>query len=338
MGARGFKYGDKDLTPNGALAVIAKPGIDGKAKITVKARGLLLRKPPMPVPAFPLRVQLQAAGSCWETKYDAIGVKENRSDLLKVKGPKPAGGGTCQLNTDCARPLDTSACGPQAFCDPSGQCIDPDQGPTTPCNPEDPPPPPFPGGCFMDAHCQNVGTCGGTAFCGDSQYCGDPGAVGAIAQACASDADCPASGTTGNQMVCDGGTTCIEFCGTTTRCDAPTVIPAEGGVFADTTVGGTSARTTCGAMGGLERTFQWTPATSGMATISTCSGAAFDTVVSIFQGIGCGGTVVACNDDFCSFQSTITPNVTAGTTYTIVVDGYDSGESGAFTLTVTPAP
>jgi len=59
---------------------------------------------------------------------------------------------------------------------------------------------------------------------------------------------------------------------------------------------------------------------------------------AIFQGIGCGGTVVACNDDFCSFQSTITPNVTAGTTYTIVVDGYDSGESGAFTLTVTPAP
>jgi hypothetical protein len=47
---------------------------------------------------------------------------------------------------------------------------------------------------------------------------------------------------------------------------------------------------------------------------------------------------VACNDDFCSLRSTITPNVTAGTTYTIVVDGYDSGESGTFTLTVTPAP
>jgi hypothetical protein len=215
VGARGFKYGDKDLTPNGALGVIAKPGIDGNAKITVKAKGLLLRKPPMPIPAFPLRVQLQAAGSCWETKYDATGIKENRSDLLKVKGPKPAGGGTCQLNTDCARPLGTANCGPNAFCDPSGQCVDPDQGPATSCNPEDPPPPPFPGGCTMDAHCQNVGTCGGTAFCGDSQYCGDPGAAGAITQACASDADCPSSATTGNQMACVDGTTCVESCGTT---------------------------------------------------------------------------------------------------------------------------
>jgi hypothetical protein len=32
----------------------------------------------------------------------------------------------------------------------------------------------------------------------------------------------------------------------------------------------------------------------------------------------------------------IIPAVTAGTTYTIVVDGFDSGNSGAFTLNVTP--
>jgi hypothetical protein len=34
----------------------------------------------------------------------------------------------------------------------------------------------------------------------------------------------------------------------------------------------------------------------------------------------------------------IAPTVTAGTTYTIVVDGYSSSQSGNFTLTVTPPP
>jgi hypothetical protein len=75
-----------------------------------------------------------------------------------------------------------------------------------------------------------------------------------------------------------------------------------------------------------------------LATISTCSAAAFDTVIAIREAIGCGGAQLACNDDFCSLRSTVTPIVTAGTIYTIIVDGYDSAESGTFTLTVTPAP
>jgi len=46
----------------------------------------------------------------------------------------------------------------------------------------------------------------------------------------------------------------------------------------------------------------------------------------------------ACQDDSGCSQSTITPTVTAGVTYTIVVDGYDGSEVGDFTLTVPPAP
>jgi hypothetical protein len=137
-------------------------------------------------------------------------------------------------------------------------------------------------------------------------------------------------------MVCIGGTSCVELCGASGRCSIPTVIPAAGGVFAGTTVGGTSKVAACGTFASPERTFEWTPATSGTATISTC-GTNFDTVLSIRTG-GCPGTQVACNDDGCSLQSSVSTAVTAGTTYTIVVDGFDAGESGPFTLTVDLTP
>src|SRR5204863_14380 len=55
----------------------------------------------------------------------------------------------------------------------------------------------------------------------------------------------------------------------------------------------------------------------------------------------CTGMEVACNDDSCANStgivraSKITPTVTAGATYYIVVDGY-GGAAGTFALTVTP--
>jgi len=67
------------------------------------------------------------------------------------------------------------------------------------------------------------------------------------------------------------------------------------------------------------------------------------------RGGSCTGTQVACNDDTqnCavsdgtpnSFKhgSVVTPTVTAGQTYFIVVDGY-KGKSGNFGLTVIPPP
>ena len=43
----------------------------------------------MPMTAFPLRVQLQGAGRCWETQYEAADAVVNTSEVLKLKGPKP---------------------------------------------------------------------------------------------------------------------------------------------------------------------------------------------------------------------------------------------------------
>ena len=51
----------------------------------------------------------------------------------------------------------------------------------------------------------------------------------------------------------------------------------------------------------------------------------------------CTGAVLTCSDDACGSASLITPSVVAGTTYTIVVDGFSDGNVGPFTLSVEPA-
>src|SRR5205823_6614086 len=128
-------------------------------------------------------------------------------------------------------------------------------------------------------------------------------------------------------------------------CSTPTVIPAQGGTFSGTTSGTSTLAGSCGSSDtSPERVFQWTPAVSGTATIQTCgAGTTFDTVLYMRSGSCAGGLEVAagCNDDACANAtgldraSRLTPTVTAGQTYFIVVDGYN-GAQGTFGLTVTP--
>src|SRR6266480_2000091 len=126
-------------------------------------------------------------------------------------------------------------------------------------------------------------------------------------------------------------------------CGSPAVIPAQGGTFSGTTSGASSQAGSCGSSGSApERVYQWTPAVSGAATIETCgAGTNFDSVIYMRSGACAGGPELGCNDDACSdssglfHASRITPTVTAGQTYFIIVDGY-SGASGTFALKVAP--
>ena len=146
-----------------------------------------------------------------------------------------------------------------------------------------------------------------------------------------------------------GSTTTTAIATTTTTttlagaCNNPTAIPAQGGTFSGTTSGASSQAGSCGSSGSApERVFQWTPAVSGTATIETCgAGTNFDSVLYLRSGVCAGGAEVGCNDDACVNSSgllrasRITPTVTAGQTYFIIVDGY-SGASGTFALKVAP--
>ncbi len=127
---------------------------------------------------------------------------------------------------------------------------------------------------------------------------------------------------------------------------AATVVPAEGGTFSGTTTGGNGLTGSCGASDEApEAVFRWTPDASGPATIATCGTATlYDTVLYMRSG-SCAGPELGCNDDTTGcgagqaagdyHASRLTPTVTAGQTYWIVVDGYD-GARGPFGLTITP--
>src|ERR1051326_2736397 len=94
---------------------------------------------------------------------------------------------------------------------------------------------------------------------------------------------------------------------------------------------------TCGASGASPDVwYRYIAPLTGQMTASLCTNGAFayDTVLGIWSGCPGSGSEIACNDDFCGLQSSISINATSGQTYYIRVSGY-SGNSGTFTLTVS---
>jgi hypothetical protein len=132
----------------------------------------------------------------------------------------------------------------------------------------------------------------------------------------------------------------------TDACATATTVPALGGTFTGTTTGASSLAGTCAdTTAAPEKVFRWTPLTSGVATIDSCSdtGTAFDSVVYVRSADCKIGPQIACNDDTGSCMtsepndhhgSRVQPTVTAGETYFIVVDGFKS--AGAFVLHIVP--
>jgi hypothetical protein len=133
-------------------------------------------------------------------------------------------------------------------------------------------------------------------------------------------------------------------------CAVPNVIPAAGGMVVGRT-SGASAQAGSGACALMtaaapENVYSWTPATTGTATIETCSTTmtAFDTVLYV-RGSPCAtGTQLACNDSTVTCDtgsgvgegSRVMVSTTAGTPLFIFVDGVDGTQAGDFSLTVTP--
>jgi hypothetical protein len=65
----GFKYKDKDRSPDGLTGAGFKSGtVPGQASIKVKGKGTLIGMPTLPL-VTPVVVQLQGIGGCWETTH-----------------------------------------------------------------------------------------------------------------------------------------------------------------------------------------------------------------------------------------------------------------------------
>ena len=80
----------------------------------------------------------------------------------------------------------------------------------------------------------------------------------------------------------------------------------------------------------------WTASGTGTATVSTCGATASDTKIAVWNGAACPPTaIVACNDDNCSLQSSLSFPATAGNQYLIQIGTFPGGATGSGTMTIT---
>jgi predicted acyl esterase len=79
---KGYKYSDKELTPDGIKTLRVLAGMAPKAKAIVKGKGENLGLPPLPLP-LPVVAQLQAANACWEVTYGSA--TTNGPSVFKAK-------------------------------------------------------------------------------------------------------------------------------------------------------------------------------------------------------------------------------------------------------------
>jgi uncharacterized delta-60 repeat protein len=85
LNGKGFKYADRDATPNGDIANQLKTGDAGKAHALVRGKGVDLNLPALPLP-LPVRAQLRASnGMCWEADFSSAGVKANDTTQFNGK-------------------------------------------------------------------------------------------------------------------------------------------------------------------------------------------------------------------------------------------------------------
>ncbi len=127
----------------------------------------------------------------------------------------------------------------------------------------------------------------------------------------------------------------------TDSCATPTVVAGFGSFAINNTAAATGqdASSGCGSMN-RDVWFTWTAPVSGSVTVATCGGVSFDTLLGVYAGSTCpAGASIACNDDFCSLQSSATFAAVSGQDYVIQIGGFSAGSgSGTFSISGPPIP
>ncbi|MEZ4758018.1 MAG: T9SS type A sorting domain-containing protein [Flavobacteriales bacterium] len=111
-----------------------------------------------------------------------------------------------------------------------------------------------------------------------------------------------------------------------------------GGSYAGTTIDATEdAAPTCVTAVTAAGVWYVLEGATGQITLSVCSQFDYDTKLNVYVG-GCGALAcVAGNDDACALGSTVVFAASEGTSYLVLVQGYN-GLTGTFTLGVSCAP
>ena len=68
----GFRYADRELTPDGLATIRLKAGSDGSGRITLAARGTALPLPSLPfTPPVTVQLQRRDGAACWSATFSA---------------------------------------------------------------------------------------------------------------------------------------------------------------------------------------------------------------------------------------------------------------------------
>jgi hypothetical protein len=122
-------------------------------------------------------------------------------------------------------------------------------------------------------------------------------------------------------------------------CTTPTPV-SGGGPFAfnnSAATAGPQDPTVCGITISRDVWFVWTAPTTDMYVVSTCGGTGIDSMLAVYDGTACpAGAALACNDDSCNVQSTISFSAVQGNSYVVQLGSYTGspGGSGTFTISV----
>lgn len=82
-GAKGFRYRDKEATPNGLTAVDLGAAGNGKAKVMVAGKGANLHLPALGATP-PLTTEVDTGGACFGATFPSA--RPNKSTHLAAKG------------------------------------------------------------------------------------------------------------------------------------------------------------------------------------------------------------------------------------------------------------
>jgi hypothetical protein len=83
--------------------------------------------------------------------------------------------------------------------------------------------------------------------------------------------------------------------------------------------------------------FSWTADADGVAQVSSCNQTSVDTKLAAYSGSACpaDGSSIACNDDACGFQSSLSFSVTNGSSYLLQVGVWDGGAGGVGNIDIS---
>ncbi|MBI1827097.1 MAG: hypothetical protein HY287_14465 [Planctomycetes bacterium] len=125
--------------------------------------------------------------------------------------------------------------------------------------------------------------------------------------------------------------------GTNTSCKDAVHVSGEGlFAFDSRDISNSTIHPSCKAFGTASAKnlwFCWTATWTGEVTVDTCGGTLVDTQLVAFDSCSCDGAEIACNDDACGTQSSISFSVTEGNSYAILLGAGDvSGATGTFRI------